>query len=282
MAKPKTSFSGHDKFDCKIDWITKGLEAYRDDNSIFAQSNIETTISQLGLGINMIKSLNHWMKVFNLIDEQGLSVLGETILVNDPYLESSDTLWLLHWNLVKCSKKATLYNLFFNKMFPYKFSKDSMIDYLSSWLNTKEIKLSPTTLNADVDVFIRMYSNSNNDNMSLLSELNIITKLSQSNYTLNINAVTDISDKLFLYILCDYIEIQYESNVTTISMDDIQRGVLSIQKSLCMSENTLYNKINKLSNITDNNFRYSETAGMRQIYITTQIDKIDILKKIYY
>ncbi|HFU74703.1 MAG TPA: DUF4007 family protein [Bacteroidetes bacterium] len=283
MSKIKTSFSGHDKFDCKIDWITKGLEAYSKDNTIFIQSNIEITIAKLGLGSNMVKSLNHWMKVLNLIDGEKLTLLGQTILDNDPYLENSDTLWILHWNLVKHIEKATLYNLFFNKIYPHKFSKDEIVDYIISWLNENEIKLSPTTLNADVDVFIRMYNNNNGENysMSLLSELNIITKLSQSNYSLNINAVTNISDEVFLYILCDYIEMQYGSNITSISIDDIQRGKLSIQKSLCMSENMLYNKIYKLSTLTNKNFTFSETAGIRQIYITEQLDKSVILNKIY-
>jgi len=283
MAKIKTSFSGHDKFDCKIDWITKGLEAYQEDSTIFMQSNIESTISRLGLGSNMVKSLHHWMKVFDLIDGEKLTVLGETIFANDPYLENSDTLWILHWNLVKYREKASLYHLFFNKIYPHKFSKDEIVDYIMRWLSENEIKLSPTTLNADVDVLIRMYNNNHGENhsMSLLSELNIVTKLSQGNYSLNINSVTPISDELFLYILCDYIEIQYDSNVTSISIDDIQRGKLSIQKSLCISENLLYGKIDKLSKLTDNKFSYSETAGIRQIYITEQIDKALILDKIY-
>lgn len=283
MSKIKTSFSGHDKFDCKIDWITKGLEAYKEDNTIFMQSNFETTISKLGLGSNMVKSLNHWMKVFALIDGEKLTLLGQTILECDPYLENSDTLWILHWNLVKHEEKATLYNLFFNKLYPHKFSKDEIIDYLTSSLNKNNIKLSPATLNADVDVLIRMYNNKHDENhsMSLLSELNIITKISHSNYSLNINAVTPISDELFLYILCDYIEMKHGSNATSISIDDIQRGKLSIQKCLCMSEHTLYSKVNKLSILTDNKFSYSETAGIKQIYITEQIDKSDILNKIY-
>lgn len=283
MTNIKTSFSGHDKFDCKIDWITKGLEAYRKDNTIFIQSNIETTIAQLGLGSNMVKSLNHWMKVFALIDGEKLTVLGQTILDNDPYLENSDTLWILHWNLVKHIEKATLYNLFFNKIYPHKFSKEELIEYIILWLNEKGIKLSPTTLNADIDVFIRMYNNHYDENysMSILSELNIITKLSHGNYSLNINAVTPISDELFLYVLCDYIEMQHGLNATSISIDDIQRGRLSIQKSLCMSEHTLYSKIDKLSKLTDSKFTYSETAGIRQIYITEQIDKSVVLDKIY-
>ncbi|SFV50775.1 hypothetical protein MNB_SV-9-1403 [hydrothermal vent metagenome] len=283
MEKIKTSFSGHDKFDCKIDWITKGLEAYKEDNTIFIQSNIEKTIARLGLGSNMVKSLHHWMKVFALIEGEKLTLLGKTILDKDPYLENSDTLWILHWNLVKYIEKASLYNLFFNKIYPHKFSKDDIFDYITSWLSENKIKLSPTTLNADIDVLIRMYNNNHgkNHSMSLLSELNIITKLSQSSYSLNINAVTPISDELFLYILCDYIEMQYSSSATSLSIDDIQRGKLSIQKSLCMSEHTLYSKIDKLSKLTESRFTYSETAGIRQIYISEHIDKSLILNKIY-
>jgi len=280
MAKIKTSFSGHDKFDCKIDWITKGLEAYKEDNTILLQSNFEKkTIEKLGLGSNMLKSLHHWMKVFALIDGEKLTILGETILEKDPYLENSDTLWILHWNLVKNQEKASLYNLFFNQIYPNKFSKDEIFDYITNWLNDNEINLSPTTLKSDIDVFIRMYNSSNG--ISLLSELNIITKLSQNNYSLNINSVTPISDELFLYILCDYIQMQYNSNISSISIDDIQRGKLSIQKSLCMSEHYLYSKIDKLSMLTNNKFSYSETAGIRQIYISEHIDKLEILNKIY-
>ena len=281
MAKIKTSFSGHDKFDCKIDWITKGLEAYKKDNSIF--SNIEKAIGQLGLGSNMIKSLRHWMKVLDLIDDEELTLLGNTILDNDLYLENIDTLWILHWNLVKYEENSTLYHLFFNKIYPHKFSKTELINHITLWLKENCINISLTTLKSDIDVFIRMYNNNQIDNhsMSLLSELNIITKLSQSNYSLNINAVSDISDEVFLYILSDYIKIKHVKDVVSISIDDIQLGKLSIQKSLCMSEHTLYNKLNRLSKLTDNRFRYSETAGIRQIYITKMIDKSDILNKIY-
>ena len=77
MPKIKSSFSGHDKFDCKIDWIVKGLKEFKNDSSLFSSSNIENSISKLGLGINMIKSLNHWFKVLGLVDNDKLSLLGE-------------------------------------------------------------------------------------------------------------------------------------------------------------------------------------------------------------
>ena len=283
MKKVKISFSGHDKFECKSDWITKGLMAYKKNNEIFLQSNMEESIATLGLGINMIKSLQHWMKVLELITKDDLTILGQAILDNDPYLENIDTLWILHWNLAKNRDRTTLYNLFFNKIYPHKFSKNDIFQYITLWLDETKIKLSPTTLNSDIDVFIRLYSNNHDESrsMSLLSDLNIITKLTHSNYSLNINSVAKISDEVFLYIFCDYIETQYKTNIRSISIDDIQRGVLSIQKSLCMGEHTLYSKIHRLPQLTDNKFTYSEAAGIKQIYMNDSIDKLTILTKIY-
>nr|MDD3720810.1 DUF4007 family protein [Candidatus Gracilibacteria bacterium] len=283
MAKIKTSFSGHDKFECKVDWISKGLKAYKEDNKIFLQSNIEQSVSCLGLGINMIKSLHYWMKALGLIDKEKLTLLGELILENDLYLENNDTLWILHWNLVKDRETATLYYLFFNQLYLHKFSKKDLFEEILNWLEKNDIALSPITLSADVDVLLKMYRNNKHDdiNMSLLSDLNILMQHNNENYSLNINSTSKISDKVFLYILSDYIDSKYSADIDSISIDDIQRGKLSIQKSLCMSENSLFSKVHNLSNLTNNKLLFSEAAGLRQIYISEKLNKLDLLKKIY-
>jgi len=283
MSKIKTSFSGHDKFECKIDWVTKGLRAYKKNNKIFSQSNIEYSIETLGLGINMIKSLGHWMKVLGLINKDSLTQLGKTMLENDPYLESSETLWLLHWNLVKDREKSTLTNLFFNHFYPNKFTKEDMVKYTTLWLDEHNITLSSNSLNSDVDVLLKMYKNNDGDEMgmALLSDLHIITKLSNGSYSLNISATTPISDEVFLYILCDYIAMKYGSAVESISIDDIQKGVLSIQKSLCISENELYGRVHRLKELTDNKMFFSEASGIRQIYINGSLDTLELLRRIY-
>jgi len=273
-------FSGHDKFECKIDWITKGLQAYSCNNTIFSTSNLELSIEQLGLGINMIKSLHHWMKVLGLIENNNLSLLAQKILENDIYLESSDTLWLMHWNLVKSIKRSSLAYLFFNKFYLYKFTKDDIIREVNLWLHEQGIKVSPVTISSDVDVFIKLYKNNEKD-MNLFSDLNILNSISASGYTLNINATKDISDKVFLYILLDFIELRYQNVVTSISIDEIEKGILSIQKCLCLSENKLYTKIYKLKELTNNKMYYMESSGMRQIYINELLDKSELLNQIF-
>jgi len=282
MAKLKTSFSGHDKFECKIDWITKGLKVYSEDNTIFSNTKVESSIQKLGLGINMIKSLSHWMKVLGLINDGCLTELGQTILEKDIYLENSNTLWLLHWNLVKYREKSTLVNLFFNHYYPHKFTKDEIVEDTLLWLKENEIKLSPTTLNSDMDVLIRLYKGNDSElSMSLFSDLNMITSLSNGSYSLNVDATAELSDEVFLYILADFIDMKYKNEVESISIDELERGILSIQKSLCMSENRLYGKIHKLKELTNNKMYYSEASGIRQIYLNESLDKLEFLKRIY-
>ena len=127
-----------------------------------------------------------------------------------------------------------------------------------------------------------MYSNSQEDdiNMSLFADLNIVTK-SNDNYILNINSTSNISDNVFIYILNDYIEMFKLKENDSLSINDIQRGELSIQKSLCMSENKLFSRINRLSELTEGKLAYSEAAGMRQIYIKEKLNSDELLRNIF-
>jgi len=283
MAKLKSSFSGHEKFECKIDWITKGLNAFSENNQIFDLANIEEGIKTLGLGINMIKSLKHWMQVLGLMEQSNLTELGRIVLEKDLYLENSDTLWLLHWNIVKSQERATLYNLFFNTIYPHKFTKEHILSQVVSWLENEGIKLSPATIKSDIDVFVRMYKSNDRQDISLnlFSELNLITEQASSVYTLNINSASDISDYAFIYIFMDYMDIQNNPTSESISMDVIQRGKLSLQKSLCISENNLYNKVYRLEQLTEGKLAYSEASGIRQIYINSSLEKNNLLRRIY-
>ena len=156
----KYSFSGHDKFDCKVDWLSKALR-YKGEISVN-----DETIMHLGLGSNMIKSLKHWMKIFEI------ESLKE-FLKKDIFFESLDTLWILHYNLVK---NATLYNLFFNKMNFYKFTKDDIFNFVIDFLEKDNVTFSEKTIKSDIDVFIRIYNDFFKD-LNIIKNLNGIYKL---------------------------------------------------------------------------------------------------------
>lgn len=274
----KVSFSGHDKFDCKIDWIVKGLEAFNENHNIFEPSELENSITRLGLGVNMIKSLKHWMKNLELIDEKSLTYFGKTIFEYDPYIENIDVLWILHWNLVKNKEKSTLYHRFFNRLYLFRFSKEELLNDIDEWLRENDINLSLNTIKSDIDVFLRMYNNSKENSFGLFKDLNILSD-NKGIYSLNTNSTAMINDKVFLYILIDYLNtFKYENS--SVSIDDLQKGEISIQKSLCMNENSFFIKINNLGKMTNGKLSYSEASGIRQIYIHEKLDSKKILDEV--
>lgn len=278
MSKIKVSFSGHDKFDCKIDWIVKGLEAFHENHNIFEPSELENSITRLGLGVNMIKSLKHWMKNLELIDEKSLTYFGKTILEYDPYIENIDVLWILHWNLVKNKEKSTLYHRFFNKLYLFRFSKEELLNDIDEWLRENDINLSLNTIKSDIDVFLKMYNNSKENSFGLFKDLNILSD-NKGIYSLNTNSTAMINDQVFLYILIDYLNtFKYENS--SVSIDDLQKGEISIQKSLCMNENSFFIKINNLGKMTNGKLSYSEASGIRQIYIHEKLDSKKILDEV--
>jgi len=221
----------------------------------------DETIIHLGLGSNMIKSLKHWMKVFEI------ESLKE-FLKKDIFFESLDTLWILHYNLVK---NATLYNLFFNKMNFYKFTKDDIFNFVMDFLEKENLTFSEKTIKSDIDVFIRMYSD-------FFKDLNIIKNLNGI-YKLNIKSKNDISDKLFLYFLADFIE--YTNSKNSISLFTITNYSFSLQKSLLLSESALMEKLYNLKNISNNIFEYNESATLREVYILKDFDKKEFLEDVF-
>ena len=252
----KYSFSGHDKFDCKIDWLSSAVNY---DRPLMVN---DETIMHLGLGSNMIKSLKHWIKVFELEN------FKELLRKKDPFFESLETLWILHFNLVK---NATLYYLFFNKMNLYKFGKDEIFGFVQDFIGKNGLRVSENTVKNDIDVFFRIYG-------GLFRELNLIKK-HEGFYKLNIKGKNRISDKLFLYFLADFMEKRGLKD--SVSLFTLQNDDFSLQKSLVMSENVFMRRLYRLENISGGIFVYKESATLREIYIMKDFDKNEFLEDVY-
>ncbi len=248
-------FSGHEKFDCKVDWLSKAL-SYEKELVVS-----DETIMHLGLGANMIKSLNYWIKLFE-VDR-----LRE-FLIKDRFFESLNTLWLMHYNLIK---NGSIYNLFFNRMNLVRFTKDDIFEFLVKFVKENNIKVSENTLRNDIDVFIRLYGD-------FFKELNIISK-HHNFYKLNIKNKSGISDKLFLYFLADFIELNGAKD--SISLFTITNSKFSLQKSLVMSESALMDKLYRLEDISKETFVFSESAVIREVYIKKKFDKNKFLEDVF-
>lgn len=275
MIFTKTSFSGHEKFECKASWLplaSRNIDIIRGD--------IETAMTFTGIGSNKVKSLRQWMNKFALLEDNTLTEVAKFIFSQDPYLEKLDSLWILHTHLTQNYEKATLYYLFFNQFFLSSFTKDSLLSRVQQWCDNKDIKMSSNTLESDIVVLTKMYlRNDEKDQFSasIFHDLNILHKV-DNEFVVNLKNQATLSDEAFLYIFSYFIR-NHEGN--TISVKDLQYGQNSLQQTLCLTEEKLLEKLDKLSHLTNNQIAYLEAAGIKQIYIVEKIKWIDILTKVY-
>ena len=259
---PKTSnkltFSGHDTFHCRHLWLKKGYEFVKKGNKF----SDEDAVLELGVGKNMVSSINFWMRAFGIIDKDGiLTEFAKYILDDtgkDPYLEDEATLWLLHYQLVT-QNIASTYSLIFNELRRERieFTKDNFIAFVlrkAEELNISQI--NKNTVAADFEVLTKMYirtdaqSKDKEDTFSgLLTELNIIQEEKRKvdeKMTVFYSVPTDekslIPDEVLLYGILDKDEFD-----KSISLYSIEQGKNQIGSVFAIGRTGLVNKIESIT-----------------------------------
>ena len=164
--KYKPKFSGHDTFPFRYAWLTKFVHYIEEGNikkiKEFEQNKL-STIADFGIGLNMVKSIRHWSIATKVCDKEfKLSDFGKMIFSKsksfDPYLEKSETLWLLHWNLVSEPYLTTWYYIF-NYHPSIIINKEKIINELISIGKFSKWKgMSFNTIKRDLDCFTRTYT----------------------------------------------------------------------------------------------------------------------------
>jgi len=276
----KTSFSGHEKFDCKISWLPL---AYKDIHAFY--TNIETSIAITGLGSNKIKSLKQWLNKFSLLDseksgEHEFTESAQVIFSKDPYLEKLESLWLLHLYISQNIDKATLYFLFFNEFFATSFTKESLLDRTLKWCEDNNIRISQNTLESDINVLIKMYlkhDTAKEFSSGLFCELNLLRKV-DNNYIFNIKNPAELSSSVFYYAFLFFIR-EYKSD--TISVRDLQVGKSSLQHTLGLTEEKFLENLENLNSLSNGKIIYQEAAGIKEVYLRSRPALNDALTLIY-
>lgn len=271
-------FSGHDTFHCKEQWILKGLQLIEEqgDVKIFKE---QKAIPLLGVGKNMVRSIQHWLRAFGVLDnENKVSEFANLLFLVqklDPYLENDGSLWLLQYHLCK-TNHSSIFKLIFSNYFSDKatldFSEFQILSYVNRLLVDNEQKeVADKTLNSDFKVFIRTYVSPiknektiEDDFSAPLLSLNLVSDtgrkntLNQTIYRLNRGIQESISIQIFAYCLLS--EFGKESSV---SYDIIRKRVGSY---LCLSSEGLDILIDGLcEKFTE--FVYKDDAGIRQLQI---------------
>lgn len=280
-------FSGHETFHCRHFWIKKGVDFV--DNGYSFKS--DTAVVELGVGKNMVTSINYWLQVFDLIEDNSLSDFAKKIFREngfDPYLEDISTIWLLHYKLLK-KNSASIYRLIFEEFRKTRVSSEFTVNQLFDFLNRKLVlndqSISSTTIDSDIKVFIKNYISSNersnknleDDFSSIFIALNLISTIPDSFenglpiYLIEYNNKNNLNPLILLYAIKD----SFEDEIS-IPVSEIQSKVSDL--FLCNREGTE----EKLLFLQENGYLvYKENAGRKEIQFKDNRDIWDILNEYY-
>ena len=156
-------FSGHESFACRYGWLPKLYEAVVNDPQLFTSD--EHAILQLGLGRNMVKSLRFWGEAFGLTRRQGRDVLPTGFARRlldpssglDPYLETPDALWRLHWTLTVHGGLGA-WALAFMEMQDREMTRERFVASVRAYAARTSRAITSGTASNHVNVFLRTYA----------------------------------------------------------------------------------------------------------------------------
>jgi len=293
-------FSGHETFPMRYGWLKKVL-----DTAESVEKQGKTTLKnflasddamvELGVGKNMVAAMRHWAVysgVFDINEAKELEInpfarwlMGED--GKDPWLENYATLWYIHWNLV-CGRRSNgeclfTYYWFFNYCNLSEFDKDILTKQVGSSLEErfgKDKMPAALTLGRDVDCFISIYSaktrrkgKSDEENIeSPLLELGLINPAQHHGYfKVNRGIKPSLSINTFLFGLLMFWK-EYSPNAKTMSFESICYQPMSPGRVFLINEDAVAGFMHNISKLTKGLFEYSETAGMKEIILTKNID----------
>ena len=279
----KPQFSGHETFPLRYGWLKKAYDAVKertgdpDNKAVFTR---DEAIARFGVGKNMVSSMRHWAISCGIIAEGatpnalyttdlGARLFGVKGL--DPYMEHPASLWLIHWHLAGRPEKTTWYWSFNN--FPgVTFEREHLVRVLEKVAKDRNWRVSGSTIKRDVECFLRTYvtrpatpRTSPEDTLeSPLAELGLIKALGRRDgFRFILGSKSTLNAGVFLYALINF--WQSYTSAKTLSFEAVAHEVGSPGKVFLLDEDEVANQLMALEDFSEGAFRWSETAGLKQV-----------------
>ena len=283
-------FSGHETFPLRYGWLKKAFDRVaetEEEGENRAACWDEDAIARFGVGKNMVASMRHWAKAAGVVNEPAINSVRTTELGRllfaptglDPYMEHPATLWLIHWQLAAREEKTTWFWAFSH--YPaITFERDSLmkkLDRLARDRNWSRVALS--TIKKDVACFIRTYvawapsGKTGHDNAleSPLTELGLIKAIGKKDgFRFVRGPKTTLGNGVFTRALMDFWS-RY-SNAATLSFEAIAHAPGGPGRVFLFDENDVADRLAVLDDVTGGVLRWSETAGLKQVVRSIDID----------
>lgn len=280
----RPQFSGHETFPLRYGWLKKAFDAvYERDGEADSKAAFtrDDAIARFGVGKNMVSSMRHWATTSGIITEGdeanalvttalGRKLFGDEPL--DPYMEHPTTSWIIHWNLAGRPEKTTWFWSFSN-FSGATFERDQLVKALEKVAKDRAWpRVSATTIRRDVECFLRTYvarrpsaNASPEDTLeSPLAELGLIKATGKRDgFRFVRGPKSTLGDGVFLYALAEF--WSGYTAASTLSFEAIAHEPGSPGRVFLLDENDIADRLVGLEEFTKGAFRWSETAGLKQV-----------------
>ena len=286
--------SGHETFPLRYGWLKKALDAVMaaeksgNDRSVFLADD---AIARFGVGKNMVASMRHWAQVCGMIEESagravstplGARVFGAEGF--DPYMEDPATAWLVHWQLCGNPRKTTWFWAF-NHYPAAAFDRGVLAKGLEKLAKDRGwARASASTIRNDVACFVRTYvsqppsgKGSYEDALeSPLTELGLIRPVGRRD---GYRFVRGRKQTLGAGVFCFAVTHFWSrfSTARTLSIEVLAHEPGSPGRVFLLDENALADRLFEIEEISGGLYRWSETAGLKQLIRERDVSKEEAL-----
>lgn len=294
-------FSGHETFPLRQLWLRKSFDQVSRfssgaPRSLFTDSE---SIVTFGVGKNMVTSIRHWSLACGIIEEFGGSFIPSKLgkFLFDPddgvdlFMESPATIWLLHWNVAGSTPptRTTTWFYAFNNFSSHSFDRSILAESImeiceaqSHWPN-----VSAATIKRDVECFIRSYVPSSDnkhvdDSMeSVFAEIGLIQPLGTKSFQFRRGPKPSLPDGIFIFALNEFWQY-YAPKQNTLAVESIIYEPGSPGRTFKLDEFSLTERLSQIEETSKGRFRWSESAGVRNVTRRDNpIEKLELLKLAY-
>ncbi|MCB1144825.1 MAG: DUF4007 family protein [Leptospiraceae bacterium] len=277
----KLKLSGHETFYPREHWLLRG-------SRWIGKQNSEYPTDELGVGINMVKSIRYWVNAFGLDRDKEENLFGESewmshLFKHDPDLDKPATAFLLHYRLLAEENCPTTWKWFFSYSDLISFDKENFMRSYKDWLRDTfpNQKYSERTLENDFQVLTGMYADTNKTDLfytSQFADCNLIKYNSHTKRFLRVqNPHINIHILLLTLLQFKFRHFPESSSIdleTCKHYDDFPLRVFRIDSDV------LFEQWNHIHRTIEKKIHFERTAGMKNL-LFNKLSISELMNEIY-
>lgn len=286
------AFAGHETFPLRLLWLKKAYDAAEAGakSRTFQEPD---AIGRFGVGKNMALSMRFWALSTGVLEDSGgrlsPTAFGRLLLSDngcDPYLEEAATIWALHAHLAGQPLPSTTTYFAFSGMNLSEFDAASLVSALEAVVESKGWRATAGTLKRDVEVLLRGYVSradaANEDAVEpLMAELGLIRETRAGGYYEFVRGPKpSLPDGVFAYALARFWSRNHRA-APTLSVEQVSYGPGSPGRIFKLGEDDVAERLSRVETFTNGAWRFTDTAGLRQIQRIDDIEPLGLLRSAY-